>query len=185
MYFFWQLKRLGLKRDILTGFYRFIIESTLSFSTCVVRWYASTARALAGQGGQDRGEDHQLQVASSGVDMQGVQPLPRSEDPLRRSTPSSPSFCGVATWETFSLDRSQDGSFKKTTTTTTQHMSPSCGSSQQLTTWTVLVLCIQSFGLVFSLAWLAFLLLLILLLLWLLHLCNTYTLFNGDCQPTE
>ena len=43
MYFLRQLKKFGINRDILTQFYRAVIESVLTFSITV--WYGSTTQA--------------------------------------------------------------------------------------------------------------------------------------------
>ena len=43
MYFLRQLKKFGVNRDILTQFYRAVIESILTFPIAV--WYGSTTQA--------------------------------------------------------------------------------------------------------------------------------------------
>ena len=42
LYFLRQLKKFGLSKDILTQFYRSVVESVLTFSICV--WYGSTSQ---------------------------------------------------------------------------------------------------------------------------------------------
>ena len=56
MYFLRQLNKVGVSREMLTQFYRAVIESVLTFSITV--WYGSTTRAEKLQSSQEHIQNH-------------------------------------------------------------------------------------------------------------------------------
>ena len=67
LFFLRQLKKFGLRREILIQFYNSVVESVLTLPVCVERQHDSVTKRLAGESHQNCRQDHWLRAVLSGI----------------------------------------------------------------------------------------------------------------------